>query len=79
MHEQTINTSVVLPVFVLDKWLPDKSSVINVCKAAEQVTGPGTIDGATFINGLWSVQAVKELSRLTLLTKWEQADTFWWD
>ena len=69
MPIQTINNSVVLPVFVLDKWLPDKSSVVDVCKAAEQVTGPGTIDGATLINGLWRLQAFKEVSRLTLLTK----------
>ena len=68
MPEQTINTSVVLPVFVLDKWLPDNSSVVDLCKAAEQVTGPGTIDGATLINGLWRVQAFKEVTRLKLLT-----------
>ena len=69
MPFQDITTPAVLPVFVLEKWTPDGSTVYDICLAAEKVTGPGSIDGATCIKGLWRVYPMNEVARVKLLTK----------
>ena len=69
MPTQTIITPAVLPVFVLEKWVPDGSTVYDICFAAEKVTGPGSIDGATCIKGLWRVYPMNEVARIKILTK----------
>ena len=69
MPFQDITTPAVLPVFVLEKWVPDGSTVYDICLAAEKVTGPASIDGATCIKGLWRVYPLNEVARIKLLTK----------
>ena len=39
------------------------------CTAAERVSGPGTIDGATCISGLWRIYPLTDVARVTVLTK----------
>ena len=69
MPSQDISTPAVLPVFVLEKWVPDGSTVYDICLAAEKITGPGSIDGATCIKGLWRVYPMNEIARVKILTK----------
>ena len=68
MPFQDINPSAVLPVFVLEKWVPDGCTVYDLCFAAEKVTGPGSIDGATCIKGLWRLYPLNEVARIKILT-----------
>ena len=69
MPIQTLIPSSVLPVFVLEKWVPANTSVYDICTAAEKVSGPGTIDGATCISGLWRIYPLTDVARVTVLTK----------
>ena len=69
MPFQNINASAVFPVFVLGKWVPEGTSVYDICLATEKVSGLGTIDGATLISGLWRVYPVNDVARIKILTK----------
>lgn len=68
MPQQYIKTPAVVPVFVLEKWVPEGTSVYDICLATEKVSGPGTIDGATLISGLWRVYPVSDVARIKILT-----------
>ena len=69
MPSQSLSPSPVLPVFVLDKWVPDGTTVYDICSATEKVSGPGTVDGATCISGLWRIYPLTDVARVTVLTK----------
>ena len=69
MPSQTISPPTVLPVFVLEKWVPEGSSVYDICLASEKASGAGTIDGATCISGLWRIYPLTPTARVSLLTK----------
>ena len=69
MPYQDIANTAVLPVFVQAINVPDKTTVVDICEATEAVAGPGTIDGATLINGLWRVLPFTEQSRIKILTE----------
>ena len=58
----------VLPVFVKQECLPQNCRTSTVCKACEEVSGKGSIDGATCCNGLWRILPFNEISRAKLLT-----------
>ena len=60
-------SSNILPIFVLEKWVQD-ATVFDICLAAEKVSGPSTIEGATCIAGLWRVYPKSELTRVKLLS-----------
>ena len=68
MSLQHIKTPSVLPVFAKAKDVPEDISVYGICYASEVVSGKGSIDGATCINGLWRVQPLTEVARAKLLT-----------
>ena len=68
MTQQHIRPPSVLPVFAKAKDVPDDTSVYGICFAAEVVSGKGSIDGATCINGLWRVQPFTEVARAKLLS-----------
>ena len=69
MPSQTIVPPTVLPVFVLEKWVPEGTSVYDICLASEKSSGAGTIDGATCISGLWRIYPLTPTARVSLLTK----------
>ena len=69
MPSQSIVPSPVLPVFILEKWVKDGTTVYDICSATEKVSGPGTVDGATCISGLWRIYPLTDVARVTILTK----------
>ena len=69
MPSQNLSTASVLPVFAMTKNVPQDTSVYQICLAAERVTGPATVDGATCISGLWRIYPLHEVARAKLLTE----------
>ena len=59
----------VLPVFARQELIPEKCKTAFLCKACEDVSGKGSIDGATRCNGLWRVLPFNEVARAKILTK----------
>ena len=58
----------VLPVFVLAKNVPEKTTVYDICSNAEKISGKNSIDGATCISGLWRIYPLTDIARIKLLT-----------
>ena len=62
----------VAPVFFKSTSIPDASikrpTVLEVCLAAEKVTGQGSVIGAQIIGGLWRVYPATAEARTNLLT-----------
>ena len=69
MPSQDITQKAVFPVFIKSQFVPENTSVFDICKAAEVVSGPSSIDGATIISGLWRVYPLTETARIKLLTE----------
>ena len=61
------------PVFVRTKDIPDsesiRSTVLEICLAADRETGQGTVLGAQDIRGLWRVYPATSEARSQLLVK----------
>ena len=61
----------VNPVFLKSRDIPTLESgepaITEVCAAAERVAGPGSIDGAQNISGLWRIYPMTKEARNTLL------------
>ena len=58
----------IKPVFVVAKNVPEDTNVFKLCTAAERVSGPSSVDGATCISGLWRIHPLTETARTKLLT-----------
>ena len=56
-----------LPVFIKAENLPGDVTVYEICAAAEEISGPVTIDGAICISGLWRISPLYEASRIKIL------------
>ena len=69
MPTQNVTQKAVFPVFVKSQFVPESTTVFDICKAAEIVSGPSSIDGATIISGLWRVYPLTETARIKLLTE----------
>ena len=67
-QSQSLATNSVSPVYTLAKNVPDDTNVYDLCFAAEKVSGPATIDGATCISGLWRLYPFNEVTRAKLLS-----------
>ena len=64
-QSQSLATNSVSPVYTLAKNVPDDVNVYDLCFAAEKVSGPATIDGATCISGLWRLYPFNEVTSKT--------------
>ena len=60
---------VVLPIYAKVEMIHKECRTVDICRACEEVSGHGSIDGATRCNGLWRVLPFNETSRALLLTK----------
>ena len=56
-----------LPVFIKADNIPRDVTIFEICAAAEEVSGPVTIDGAICISGLWRISPLYEASRIKIL------------
>ena len=56
-----------LPVFIKADKIPGDVNTYEICSAAEEVSGPVTIDGAICISGLWRISPLYEASRIKIL------------
>lgn len=56
-----------LPIFLKADKIPGDVSTYEICSAAEEVSGPVTIDGAICISGLWRISPLYEASRIKIL------------
>lgn len=62
----------VLPLFLMQDHIPFSDppvTTFELCTAAEAATGPGTVEGAQKIRGLWRIYLTTAPSRETLLNK----------
>ena len=69
MPTQKINLSSTEPVFIMSRYLPDNVDVISMCRAAEAVSGAGSVKGAFGDGGLWRVYPKTDVARALLLSK----------
>ena len=67
MPSQNVAQKAVFPVFVKAQFVPEGTTVFDICKAVEKLTEASTIDGATLISGLWRVYPLSENARIKLL------------
>ena len=56
-----------LPIFIKADKIPGDVSIYEICAAAEEISGPVTIDGAMCISGLWRICPLYEASRIKIL------------
>ena len=69
MPTQKINLSSTEPVFIMSRYLPDNVDVISMCRAAEAVSGAGSVKGAFGDGGLWRIYPKTAVARALLLSK----------
>ena len=61
-----------LPVFVKARDINVENrplTTLEMCRAAEAITGPGKIEGAQPIRGLWRIYCLSQEARIALLTE----------
>ena len=69
MPVQNITIPTTEPVFIMSRYLPDKIDIITMCRAAEAVSGQGSIKGAYGDGGLWRVYPKTDVARALLLSQ----------